>query len=120
MNETNVIVNLTRASVVCERAIVADRTLRRMRGLLGRRSLPTDEGLLLRPAPSVHTAFMRFPIDVIFLDRDLNVVKLVHNLSPWRAASARRAHATLELAAGQVGARGAKIGDRLAIVNRRF
>lgn len=110
------ILNLTRGTVVCEHAVLADRALPRMRGLLGRRSLPAGEGLLLRPAPSIHTAFMRFPIDVIFLDRKLHVVKVVETLGPWRMASARRAHVALEIAAGEAAARGIEIGDGLELV----
>jgi uncharacterized membrane protein (UPF0127 family) len=110
------IFNLTRRTGVCERAVSADRPLRRMRGLLGRRSLPAGEGLLLRSAPSVHTAFMRFPIDVVFLDRNLTVVKLVERMRPWRVASARQARAALELAAGEAEARGIQIGDKLSLV----
>lgn len=110
------IVNYTRGTVVCEHAVIADRVLSRMRGLLGRDSLPAGEGLLLQPAPSIHTAFMRFPIDVIFLDRNLQVVKLVETLSPWRMTSARRAHAALELPAGEAVMRGVEIGDSLGLV----
>ena len=54
--------------VVAESVIVADSTMRRLRGLLGKRDLPSGHGVLLRPAWSIHTAFMRFPIDVVFLD----------------------------------------------------
>jgi len=71
---------------------------------------------LLCPAPSVHTAFMRFPIDAVFLDRDLVVVKVVRALAPWRAASARRARAVLELGVGESARRGIRVGDRLARV----
>jgi uncharacterized membrane protein (UPF0127 family) len=110
------IVNLTRESVVCEQATVADRAVTRMRGLLGRRALPSGEGLLLRPAPSIHTAFMRFPIDVIFLDGDLRVLKLVERLKPWRTASAPRAKAVLELAAGESARLELGLADRLAVV----
>lgn len=110
------IANYTRGTIVCEHALVADRALARMRGLLGRKSLPAGEGLLLRPAPSIHTAFMRFPIDVIFLDRDLQVVKVVETLDPWRVTSARRAHAALELTAGEAAVRGVEIGDSLGLV----
>jgi uncharacterized membrane protein (UPF0127 family)/CheY-like chemotaxis protein len=110
------IVNLTRGSVVCEQALIADRPLRRMRGLLGRPSLPAGEGLMLQPAPSVHTAFMRFPIDVVFLDRNLQVVKLVERLGPWRTAGARQARSALELAAGEAAARAIQVGDRLGVV----
>ena len=110
------ILNITRDTVVCERAVIADRPLRRMRGLLGRASLGAGEGLLLQPAPSVHTAFMRFPIDVVFLDRNIQVVKLVESLVPWRMAAARHARSTLELAAGEAAARGIRVGDRLRLV----
>lgn len=100
-------------SVVCERCVLADTALARMRGLLGRRELPSGEGILLRPASSVHMAFMRFPIDAVFLDRDLRVVKVAADLRPWRAAGSRRAKAVLEIPAGEAGRRGLTVGDRL-------
>src|ERR1051325_378188 len=62
-----------RANTVCDVCTIADRALPRMKGLLGRRSLPPGEGILITPAPSIHTWFMRFPIDVVFLGRDLEV-----------------------------------------------
>jgi uncharacterized protein len=86
-----------------------------MRGLLGRSDLPRGEGVLLRPASSVHTWFMRFPIDVVFLDRELRVVKVVPQLAPWRVASGRGARAVLELAAGECERRGLRPGDRLVV-----
>ncbi len=100
--------------VVCERCLVAARPLRRMRGLLGRRDLPRGEGILLRPAASVHTFFMRFPIDVVFLDREQVVVGIEPRLRPWRTAGRRGAHAVLELAAGESERRGLAVGDALA------
>jgi uncharacterized membrane protein (UPF0127 family) len=106
------VINVTRGEMVCERAALAERPLARMRGLLGRRFLSPGEGLLLSPAPSIHTAFMRFPIDAIFLDRDDVVVRVVEGLAPWRMASARGARSVLELPAGE-GARNAALGDRL-------
>jgi uncharacterized membrane protein (UPF0127 family) len=112
------IVNITRGNVVCEQGIVADRSFTRMRGLLGRSLLPAGEGLLLKPAPSIHTAFMRFPIDVAFLDGNLQVVKLVQQLKPWRTAAARRAKVALELAAGEISRRGLEIADRLAVLEQ--
>jgi uncharacterized membrane protein (UPF0127 family) len=115
--ESKLIVNLTRGNLVCEQAIIADRALRRMRGLLGRKSLPSDEGMLLEPAPSIHTAFMRFPIDVVFLDGTLSVIKIVEQLAPWRATSCGHARAVLELASGESSRRGIELGDRLAVVD---
>jgi uncharacterized membrane protein (UPF0127 family) len=87
-----------------------------MRGLMGRRLLPAGDGLLLSPAPSIHTGFMRFPIDVIFLDRELSVLKLVERLKPWRAAGARGARSVLELSPGEVARRGVEVGDFLDVV----
>jgi uncharacterized protein len=100
-------------SIVCERCVLADTALARMKGLLGRRELPSGEGILLRPASSVHMAFMRFPIDAVFLDRDLRVVKVVPDLRPWRAAGSRGAKSVLEIPAGEARRRGLGVGDRL-------
>ena len=114
--ETKLIVNLTRGNVVCEQVVVADRARRRMRGLLGRRSLPPGEGMLLQPSPSIHTAFMRFPIDVVFMDRNLRVIKLVEHLPPWHTASAMEGRSTLELSAGEIVRRRVQVGDQLLTV----
>ena len=99
--------------VVCEQLLVAARPLRRMRGLLGRSSLPPGEGILLRPAGSVHTFFMRFPIDVVFLDREGVVVGIEPGLPPWRTAGRRGARSVVELAAGECDRRGVEVGERL-------
>ena len=111
------VVALTREDgrVVCEHLLVAARPLQRMRGLLGRRSLPEGEGILLRPAGSIHMAFMRFPIDAVFLDRDLVVIDIAHDLRPWRTAGRRGAKAVVELASGECARRGIKPGDALAL-----
>jgi uncharacterized protein len=102
-------------SPVCERCVLADGPLTRMRGLLGRRELAPDEGILLRPAGSVHTAFMRFPIDVVFLDRDLAVLGCEENVVPWRLAGRRKARAVLELAAHEAARRGLEPGTQLVV-----
>src|SRR5687767_8926145 len=91
---------------------------RRMRGLLGRRELPEDEGLVLRPAWSVHTFFMRFPIDVVFVDADQVVRKIVPELGRWRTATCRGARDVVELAAGECKRRGLEVGDRITYAAR--
>ena len=101
--------------VVLERCAVADGFLTRLRGLLGRRGLEAGEGLLLSPSSSVHTVFMRFPIDVVFLDRGLRVLGVVPNLRPWRLAGRRGARHVLELAAGQAQARAIRHGEHLTL-----
>jgi uncharacterized membrane protein (UPF0127 family) len=100
-------------AVVCEPCTVAATPLRRMRGLLGRSELPPGEGLLLRPASSIHTLFMRFSIDAVFLDRDLVVRKVAAGVKPWRLVFARRARSVLELASGEAERRGISVGQRL-------
>ena len=100
-----------------ERVVVADRPLARMKGLLGRRTLAPGEGLLLRPASSIHMWFMRFAIDAVFLDEELRVLAVSRNVRPWRVAAKRGANCVLEVAAGQ--AAGVKAGDRLRIVSAK-
>src|SRR5919108_4532022 len=104
--------------VVCERCVVADRAHHRMRGLLGRRRLQPGEGMVLRPAWNVHTAFMRFPIDVVFLDADQVVIRIEPSLAPWRTVSCRGAREVVELAAGECAQRGLETGDRVAWASR--
>jgi uncharacterized membrane protein (UPF0127 family) len=102
--------------VVCERCVVADRPLTRLRGLLGRRELPAGEGLLLRPAPSIHTWFMRFAIDAVFLSAELEVLSVRPEMPAWRMAAGRGARAVLELSAGEAARRGLTVGSRLRLV----
>lgn len=100
-------------SVVCAKCELAESFWTKFRGLLGRASLPADEGMLFRPAGSIHMFFMRFPIDVVFCDADLRVVKVARDLQPWRLAAARGAKVTIELAVGA--AAGLEPGDELQL-----
>jgi uncharacterized protein len=102
-------------AVVCERCEIPESAFGRMRGLLGRSGLEPGTGMLIDAAPSVHMFFMRFPIDVVFLDRDRRVVRVVHTLRPWRVAGARRAVAALELPAGAASDAGIEEGETLVL-----
>jgi uncharacterized protein len=101
--------------VVVDQCVVADSPVSRLRGLLGRSELRPGEGLLLRPASAIHTCFMRFPIDAVFLDEELRVLGISDELRPWRAASRRGARAVLELPAGESARRGLEAGDTLRV-----
>jgi len=79
---------------------IADTFFRRFLGLMGRRSLSENRALLIVPCADVHTAFMRFPIDVVFIDKDGCITKIVRNLVPWRVAVERKAYACIELKSG--------------------
>jgi uncharacterized membrane protein (UPF0127 family)/CheY-like chemotaxis protein len=100
--------------IVCEHVKLADSYLSRTVGLLGRRTLPSGQGVVLRPSFSIHTFFMRFPIDVIFLDQDLVVMKIAESVPGFRTASCRGAREVVELAAGECARRGLTVGDRVA------
>lgn len=95
------------------RVTLARRFLPRLVGLLGRRGLAADEALLLAPCNNIHTFFMRFHIDVVFIDKEGAVLAIVPELRPWRMAAARRAHACLELAGGGAHRFGLEVGQRI-------
>jgi uncharacterized membrane protein (UPF0127 family) len=88
----------------------------RMRGLLGRSDLPEDRGMWIVPCPSIHMFFMRFPIDAVFLDRDLRVVRVCDTVKPWRMArGGRGAKSVLELPAGTAARHGIEPGMAVEI-----
>jgi len=93
---------------------VATSLAARTKGLLGRRGLPPGSGMLIDPCPSVHTWFMRFPIDVIFLDSKNRVVGLKRNLKSFRMAGAWRGAKTLELPVGVIASTRTLLGDFVA------
>jgi uncharacterized membrane protein (UPF0127 family) len=99
--------------VLCERCVVADTLPRRMRGLLGRPKLFPGAGIVMRPGWSIHTAFMRFPIDVVFVDSNQVVLRVVPALAPWRAALCRGAHDVVELAEGECSRHDLQAGERV-------
>ncbi len=100
--------------VIVERATIADSYWSRFWGLMGRRTLGEEEGLLIEPCSSIHTMFMRFAIDVIFLDKEHRVVK-VATVPPFRAALGRGSHAVLEIPAGTAQRNGLEVGDALSL-----
>jgi uncharacterized protein len=108
------IVNVTRGTVVAREAEQARSFWARLRGLMFRAELPEGGGLVIEPNGSIHTFWMRFPIDVVFVDRADRVVGLVHAMPPNRPyAGARQAHRTVELPAGSIAASATEIGDLL-------
>lgn len=108
-----VLINERTQSPVADFVEVADTRRARRRGLLGRDTLDEQAALVLSSCAAVHTAFMRFPIDVAFVDRNGCVVQMAHGLQPWRIALSLRARAVIELAAGRLKGMDVAIGDRL-------
>lgn len=108
------VINQTRDVELASRLELALGPWSRLRGLLGRARLAEGEGLLLRPCQAVHTFFMRYPIDALFLDEQGRVVGLRPHLRPWRVTPFfGDALATLELPSGRVTATGTSCGDIL-------
>lgn len=107
------LMNARTNSIVADRVEVAVTRRARRRGLLGRSGLQPSSALVLAPCAAVHTLFMRFSIDVLFVDREGRVVRVVPRLAPWRAAASLAAHATIELPEGSLASGDVSIGDQL-------
>jgi uncharacterized membrane protein (UPF0127 family) len=108
--------NSTRATLIADRADIADSSAKRREGLLKRAGLESGEGLWIAPCEAVHTIGMRFAIDVLFLSKQRRVLKIRTGMPRWRMAVCLRAHSVLELPAGQAAATHTVVGDQLEFV----
>ena len=110
------VTDTTRGTVVGDSVKVADTSLSRFFGLLGRRGLNAGEGLWIKPSSGVHTFGMTFTIDVIGLDKELRVVRLWRRLVPFRVTSVSlKVQSVIELGAGCIDECQVEIGDLLQI-----
>jgi uncharacterized membrane protein (UPF0127 family) len=107
--------NLTRDAVLADAASVADSSESRRTGLLKHTGLAPGDGLWIVPCESVHSFFMKFTIDVLYLDRQHKVKKIRPEMVPWRASACLTAHSVLELPAGTIARTGTVAGDQLEI-----
>lgn len=105
----------TNATIASQVELASTRRQRR-RGLLGRDGLAAGSALVLTPCAAIHTAFMRFAIDVLFLDRQGRAVRVARRLKPWRLAMAPTARVVVELPAGELDGADLRAGDRLTLV----
>lgn len=110
------LVNLTTDRRIATRVDIADTRRARRRGLLGRRYMEIGTALVLVRSWAVHTAFMKFSIDLIFVDRHGRVIHIVEALRPWRAAASLRAEAVIELPAGALRDGAVRIGECVCVV----
>ncbi len=114
------ILNLTRQAVLAHSVEVADRGSTRRKGLLGRDNLPAGEGLWIVPCESVHTFFMRFSIDLVYVDRTLKVRKVRSSVPPWRLSACLSAHSVIELAPGTIKKNSDQTRRSTGILRQRF
>src|SRR5947207_209036 len=109
------LVDSANGRVVVEKVELAIDSATRRRGLLGRDGLDPGAGLVIAPSNSVHTFFMRFAIDIVFLDRAGRVLKIRHRVPARRLAVSTTAYAVLELPAGAASVQGLRVGQQLAL-----
>lgn len=109
-------VNVTRGTVLSEKLELAGTGGSRRKGLLGRDGLLPGEGLWIAPCESVHTFFMRFSIDLVYLDRKHKVKKIKSRVGPWRLSACFSAHSVLELPAGTISRSKTERGDTVEIL----
>lgn len=110
------VVNKSKHTILSENVTIADTIFKRIRGLLGRKCFLSGEALIIKPCKSVHTFFMRFPIDVLFIDKHGRVIKAVSNLKPFRFTSTfLNATFCIELPGGIIQATGTSRGDFLSL-----
>jgi uncharacterized membrane protein (UPF0127 family) len=108
--------NLTRNTTVVEQGRVADNFVTKFRGLMGVRHLPTGDGLLITGCNSVHTHFMRMPIDVLYIDAHDRVVDIDPQMAAWRIGRPRKvASYVVEVPSGTAERTGCAVGDQLLI-----
>ncbi|MCF7887609.1 MAG: DUF192 domain-containing protein [Candidatus Omnitrophica bacterium] len=110
------IVNKTKDVEIASSAKVASGFFQRLFGLMFRNNMGENQALIFYQASSMHTFFMCFPIDIIFLDRQMIIKRIVNSLSPWRVAFCKGAHVTIELSADKVKQNNISLGDKIKII----
>jgi len=110
------IVNKTKGTCIAQNGREASTFFERLLGLMFRASISSDAALIFHNVNSIHMFFMRFPIDVIYLNRDNKVLKIKHSLKPWRMSSCIRAKATIELPSRKARETATEIGDTLEFI----
>jgi len=110
-----IVTNVTRTAVLSNRCRFANSFWKRLVGLLDHKAMAEGEGLLLDHCQGIHTFGMRFPIDVLYLDKDFHVLQTVTNLRPFRASLLRTTAFVLELPAGTIHRTRTVVGDEIHI-----
>ncbi|MDO9181649.1 MAG: DUF192 domain-containing protein [Bacteriovorax sp.] len=102
--------------IICNRMLVADAILNRMKGLMFTTDLTSGDGLLITPCNSIHTFFMLYGLDVLFLDKNFKVIKVIYNLTPWKITRMYfKASQVVEMKAGTM-KKNLHIGDKLEAI----
>lgn len=116
MQDKNFVIRDNDREIICNKIVVADQLIDRLKGLMFSQELPDCDGLLIRPCNSIHTFFMLYGIDVLFLDKNFKVIHVKYNLRPWRMTWPYfKAEQVLEMKEGTL-KKGIRVGDQLEAV----
>jgi uncharacterized protein len=108
------IINKTNNAVLVEKVVLANTPFARIRGLLGKKKLDIGEGIILSPCTSIHTFFMQFPIDILFVDKNNKVIKAISSLKPFRLTTVYfKAAFAIEIPAGTISSTSTHEGNEL-------
>lgn len=107
------IINTRSGKVIADRLLTAFDSQSRRKGLLAHGSLPRSTALIIAPTNAIHTFFMKFPIDIVFVSKAGRILKIRSRVPAWRMTGSLRAYAVLEMAAGSVDGSDMKVGDEL-------
>jgi uncharacterized membrane protein (UPF0127 family) len=111
------IINKTKGTVIVSKATVVKGFFQRALGLMFRKSMDSEEALIFYSAESIHMFFMKFPIDVVFLDKNMRIIKICAALKPWRMAACLSSRITIELAADKARETNTDVGDVIEFVS---
>ncbi|MCX7708217.1 MAG: DUF192 domain-containing protein [Clostridia bacterium] len=112
-----IVFNETRNRCIASKCSLADTFVKRFIGLMGKSELPDNYGLMISPCNSIHMFFMRFPLDIIFIDKENKVVHQVENILPWKVSRiVPQARSAIELPVGTIRITETTLGDQLSII----
>ncbi|WP_085504919.1 DUF192 domain-containing protein [Thalassobacillus devorans] len=115
------VINLDTNQIIVEEVTRADKFWTRFKGLMGRKSIPDDFALHIVPCPSIHTFFMKFPIDVLYLDQNNQVIGIEENLQPGKLGKRfSGGHSVIELPAGKVAQTEVAVGQTVVFVEGKL
>jgi uncharacterized membrane protein (UPF0127 family) len=106
--------NVNKENIVLENLKLANGFFEKFKGLMGRKRLNKSEGLMILSCNSIHTCFMKFPIDVLFLNMDHEVIAMRKEVKPWRMVNfVKKAYITVEMPEGTIEHKNVEVGDLL-------
>ncbi|NLL04747.1 MAG: DUF192 domain-containing protein [Clostridiaceae bacterium] len=111
--------NISKNTILAVNLSIADNFLKRFIGLMFTKELPQGDGLHIIPCNSIHMCFMSFPLDVIFLNENMEIVSIIEGIRPWKVSKiVSKANSVLELPAGTIAKTSSTVGDKIILSNQ--